>query len=186
MPLSIPRCHDCRRNCPLPQATNLNIIGLAAIGGYWFLKVYLPLPISFFKKEPPDCGGLGKRSMRRTWQAQYPLTSFPILHILGAIYSDDGKEYAPPLTQRDAGRWKAFQSGAEGGPGAPGLKASRARRVLPLARQECPRDTRGNSGGTADFHGNEVRPEPKLVRGGFLCPEKGVSKPDEERTAQGL
>jgi len=49
------------------------------------------------------------------------LTSFPILHILGAIYSDDGKEYAPLLTQRDAGRWKAFQSGAEGDPGAPGL-----------------------------------------------------------------
>ena len=39
----------------MPQAANLNIIGLAAIGGYWFLKVYLPLPISFFKKEPPDC-----------------------------------------------------------------------------------------------------------------------------------
>ncbi len=49
------------------------------------------------------------------------LTFFPILHILGAIYSDDGKEYAPLLTQRDAGRWKAFQSGAEGDPGAPGL-----------------------------------------------------------------
>ena len=33
----------------------------------------------------------------------------------------EGKEYAPLLTQRDAGRWKAFQSGAEGDPGAPGL-----------------------------------------------------------------
>lgn len=88
----------------MPQATNLNIIGLAAIGGYWFLKVYLPLPISLGRGRPTAL-----------------LTFFPILHILGAIYSDDGKEYAPLLTQRDAGRWKAFQSGAEGDPGAPGL-----------------------------------------------------------------
>lgn len=165
MPLSIPRRHDCRRNCPLPQATNLNIIGLEAIGGYWFLEGYLPLPISFFKKGPHDC-------LKRD-RTTALLTFSLILHILGAIYSDDGKEYAPLLTQRDAGRWKAFQSGAEGDPGAPGLNASRARRVLPLPRQECLRDTRGNSGGTADFHGNEIRPE-QNARGDFFAPKRSV------------